>query len=258
MDNKYIFIISLIILIIAIIAGVQFTQSENPNTIKVYAGVELSPLCNDLIKEFNKKHPEIEVDVRYDSNNGLFTMLETQKKGDVFISTNYKTMENAMINDYIDNSTVRNLTQNIPVIVVQKENPKNISSVDDLARGDINVGVVQSESSSMGKTSQEILNKTNFTYDSVITTTTVKQLLNYLNDSEIDATIVWDSVIKSENNDYEFKVIEIPENQTKVTTIPAGVTKFTDNNESANTFVKFVSNNKNAHAVFEKWGYESL
>lgn len=262
MDNKSLFFI-LIILFIAILgASVTFAsdsvKSDDSGSIVVYAGAGFSELGDDLVKAFNEKYPNIEVNMRYGGSGELFTTMQTQKSGDVFFPAAYKYMGEAMANGYVENDTVKNVTKNIPVIIVQPGNPKNITCVEDLARDDVKVGLGEPEGPAIGKSSQEILNKSNVTVDPVVTTTTVNQLVTYLVSGEIDATIIWQAMTSWSDNQGKFEVIKIPENQNKISTIPIGVTTFTEDNDSAHAFVDFVTNDPDAQALFEKWGYELL
>lgn len=264
MDNKKIFMIIAIVAIIAIICAVYFTGSfENNNSgsnetgsITVYAGAGFSELGEDLVKEFNKKYPNIKVNMKYGGSGELFTTMETQKEGDVFFPAAYKYMDEAIKNGYVENDTVKNVTKNVPVIIVQPGNPKNITSVADLARDDVKVGLGDPEGPAIGKSSQEILNKSNVTVNPTVTTTTVNQLVTYITSGEIDATIVWDAMTTWSDNQGKFEVIEIPDDQNKISTIPIAVTTFTEDSDSAHAFVDFVTNDPDAHALFEKWGYK--
>lgn len=263
MKNKNLFAITVIILIIAVM-GISLTfASDNANadksgSITVYAGAGFSELGDDLVKTFNEKYPNIEVNMRYGGSGELFTTMETQKNGDVFFPAAYKYMGEAIENGYVENGTVKNVTKNIPVIIVQPGNPKNITSVEDLARSDVKVGLGETEGPAIGKSSQEILNKSNVTVDPVVTTTTVNQLVTYIISGEIDATIIWKAMTTWADNQGKFDVIEIPENQNKISTIPIAVTTFTEDSDSAHAFVDFVTNDDDAHKLFEKWGYELL
>ncbi|WP_263640956.1 substrate-binding domain-containing protein [Methanobrevibacter arboriphilus] len=82
-----------------------------------------------------------------------------KKSGDVFLPADYKYMEDAMNNGYMENNTVKNITKNVPVIVVQKGNPKNITSLEDLAKPGVKVGVGEADGPAIGKTTQKILEK---------------------------------------------------------------------------------------------------
>lgn len=263
MKSKTLLAITIIFLIMAVmVASFTFasdsTNADKSGSIIVYAGAGFSELGDDLVKAFNEKYPNIEVNMRYGGSGELFTTMETQKSGDVFFPAAYKYMGEAIERGYVKNDTVKNVTKNIPVIIVQSGNPKNITGVEDLARDDVKVGLGEPEGPAIGKSSQEILNKSNVTVDPVVTTTTVNQLVTYLISGEIDATIIWEAMTSWANNQGKFEVIEIPDNQNKISTIPIAVTKFTENGDSAQKFVDFVTEDDDAHKLFEKWGYELL
>ena len=263
MKNKTLFAIAIIVLIMAVM-GASFTfasdsaDADKSGSIIVYAGAGFSELGDDLVKAFNEKYPNIEVNMRYGGSGELFTTMETQKSGDVFFPAAYKYMGEAVENGYVENDTVKNVTKNIPVIIVQPGNPKNITGVEDLGRNDVKVGLGEVEGPAIGKSSQEILNKSNVTVDPVVTTTTVNQLVTYLISGEIDATIIWEAMTTWADNQGKFDVIEIPEEQNKISTIPIAVTTFTEDDDSAHAFVDFVTEDDDAHALFEKWGYKLL
>ncbi|MBQ6098350.1 MAG: molybdate ABC transporter substrate-binding protein [Methanobrevibacter sp.] len=261
MKNYTLFLITIIILIMAVI-GASFTFASDNNdksgSIVVYAGAGFSELGDDLVKAFNEKYPNIEVNMRYGGSGELFTTMETQKNGDVFFPAAYKYMGEAVENGYVENGTVKNVTKNIPVIVVQSGNPKNITGVEDLARNDVKVGLGEAEGPAIGKSSQEILNKSNVTVDPIVTTTTVNQLVTYITSGEIDATIIWKAMTTWSDNQGKLEVIEIPDEQNKISTIPIAVTTFAEDKDSAHAFVDFVTEDDSAHKLFEKWGYELL
>ena len=262
MDNKSILVIMIIVVIAIAGLSLAFAADDNKSndsgSIVVYAGAGFSELGDDLVKAFNKKYPDIEVNMRYGGSGELFTTMETQKNGDVFFPAAYKYMGEAITNGYVENDTVKNVTKNIPVIIVQSGNPKNITGVEDLARSDVKVGLGEPEGPAIGKASEEILNKSNVTVDPVVTTTTVNQLVTYLTSGEIDATIVWKAMTSWADNQGKFEVIDIPEDQNKISTIPIAVTNFTEDSDSAHKFVDFVTEDGEAHKLFEKWGYELL
>lgn len=260
MNNKQIFLVVLIIAVIAVIAGLYFSGavgndgSDEKASVEVLAGAGFSKVCPALVEKFNEKYPNIEVNVKYGGSGELFSMLETQKEGDVFLPAAYKYMGKSMENGYMDNSSVENITENIPVIVVQSGNPKNITSLNDLQNSDVKVGLGEPDGPAIGKTSQEIIEKNNLTINPTVTTTTVNQLLTYVVSGDIDATIIWkDMTVWDEAKNIE--VIEIPEKDNSISTIPVGVTKFTDNPDAAHKFQDFLISDEGKD-IWEKWGFE--
>lgn len=259
MDNKKIFLIILTIVVLVIIGGLYFSGAINDNsseegTVEVLAGAGFSKVCPDLVNKFNEKYPNIKVNVKYGGSGELFSTLETQKEGDVFLPAAYKYMNKSIENGYVENDSVKNITKNVPVIVVQSGNPKNITSLSDLQNSDVKVGLGESEGPAIGKTSEKIMEKNNLTINPVVTTTTVNQLLTYIVSGDIDATIIWkDMTVWDEAKNIE--VVEIPEKDNSISTIPVGVTKFSNNPDAAHKFEDFLTSD-DAKKIWEKWGFE--
>lgn len=260
MENKQIFIIIVVIAIIAIIVGAFATgtignsTSSEKGSIEVLAGAGFSKVAPELVKAFNEKYPNIDVNVKYGGSGELFATMETQKEGDVFLPAAYKYMNESIANGYVDNATVKNITENVPVIVVQAGNPKNITSLQDLQKSDVKVGLGEAEGPAIGKTSEKIMEKNNLTIDPEVTTTTVNQLLTYIVSGDIDATIIWkDMTVWDEAKNIE--VIEIPQNQNCPSTVPVGVTKFAKNPDAAQKFEDFLTSDEGKE-IWEKWGFE--
>lgn len=259
MDNKQKFIAIIIIALILIIGGTYLSNltsnnSQQSGSITVYAGAGFSEVGGELVKAFNEKYPNIEVNMRYGGSGELYAAMETQRNGDVFLPAAYKYMGEAMENGYVKNNTIVNITKNIPVIITQAGNPKNITSLQDLERTDVKVGLGESEGPAIGKTSQNIIEKNNLTINPTVTTTTVNQLVTYIISGEIDATIVWQALTVWEDNKGKIDVIEIPENQNNISTIPVAITTFTNNPEAAQLFVDFLTSPEGKE-IWEKWGY---
>jgi len=260
MDNKKKFLIIVIIAILAIAIGAYFSgvftgTSDEKGSVEVLAGAGFSKVVPELVEKFNEKYPNIEVNVKYGGSGELFATLETQQTGDVFLPSAYKYMDDAMKNGYMENDTVKNITENVPVIVVTKGNPKNITSLEDLSRDDVNVGLGDPNGPAIGKTSKELLDKNNVTVNPIITTTTVNQLLTYMISGEIDATIIWQDMTFWEEGKGKIDVIEIPEKDNNPSTIPVGVTNFASDKDSAEKFQEFILSDE-GKKIWEKWGFE--
>jgi len=261
--NKIAIICIVIIAIIGIIgvylSGAINTGSSEEGSIDVLFAAGFSKVGPELISEFNKKYPNIKVNPKYGGSGELFATLETQKKGDVFLPADYKYMEDAMKNDYIDNSTVENITKNVPVIIVAKGNPKNISSLEDLAKDGVKVGIGAPDGPAIGKATAKILEKNNLSIDVeknvVVTTTTVNQLLTYLITGQVDVTIIWEDMTYWEEGNGKIEVIQIPADENEVSTVPVGITNFVKDRDAAEKFQEFITSEE-AKKIWKKWGFE--
>ena len=269
MNTQNIAIIAIVAIVI-IVAGVYasgiFTSSANSatgsdaNTVTVLAGAGFTKVMNDMKTEFEKKHPGVTVNVKAAGSAEIFGMLETQKTGDIFIPADYKYMDDAMKKGYVKNDTVQNITKNIPVIAVQKGNPKNITSLEDLANPGVRVALGDPKGPAIGKTSQNILNKTNLTAKvkpNVVTyTTTVNQLLTYLVTDQADAVIIWQDMGTWNEGKGKIEIITIPKSQNKISTVPIATTVYAKNKWAAQ-FDDFVVSPEGL-AIWKKWGFQPI
>jgi len=267
MDSKQLAIIGIVAIVI-IVAGAYTsgilksgsTGGQN-QTITVLAGAGFVKVTNDLKTEFEKAHPGVTVNVKNGGSAELFGILETQKSADIFLPADYTYMQNAMNKGDVQNGTVKNITHNIPVIAVQKGNPKNITSLNGLANSGVKVAIGDPKAAAIGKTTEDILNKTglNKTVQSnvVVKTTTVDQLLTYLVTGQTDAVIIWQDMATWPEGQGKIEVIQIPANETKVSTVPIAETAYTQNKNLAKEFEDFATGPQGT-AIWEKWGFKPV
>jgi len=263
--NSKIIFLSVIIIAILAIAALYLSGnfgsggSNEEGSIDILVGAGFSKVGAELIKEFNKKYPNIKVNAKYGGSGELFATLETQKSGDVFLPADYKYMEDAMKNGYIENNTVENITKNIPVIIVKKGNPKNISSLEDLTKPGVKVAIGEPSGPAIGKATAKILEKNNLTDEVeknvVVKTTTVNQLLTYLVTGQCDVTIIWEDMTTWEEGKGKIEVIEIPADENIESTVPVGITSFTKDKDAALKFQEFIISEE-GKKIWEKWGFE--
>ena len=263
--NSKIIVLSIVIIAAIAIAGLYLSGtfgnsgSDEEGSIDILVGAGFSKVGKDLISEFNKKYPNIKVNAKYGGSGELFASLETQKTGDVFLPADYKYMEDAMNNGYIENNTVKNITKNLPVIIVAKGNPKNISSLKDLAKPGVKVAIGEANGPAIGKTTAKILDKNNLTdgveKNVVVKSTTVNQLLTYLITGQCDATIIWQDMTVWEEGNGKIEVIEIPPDQNIESTVPVAITSFAKDSDAASKFLEFISSDEGKN-IWKKWGFE--
>jgi len=256
-------VVAVVIILAALFAsGVLggITGGQN-KTITVLAGAGFVKVTNDLKTEFEKENPGVTVNVKNGGSGELFGILETQKNADIFLPADYKYMQDAMDKGYMKNDTVKNITKNIPVIAVQKGNPKNITSLADLAKPGVKVALGDPSGPAIGKTSAKLLNKTGLNKtvqpNVIVKTTTVNQLLTYLVTGQVDAVIIWEDMGTWSEGQGKIDIISIPQNQTITSTVPIGITVYTKDSSLAQKFEDFATGPKGM-AIWEKWGFKPL
>jgi molybdate transport system substrate-binding protein len=264
LDSKNLAIIGIIAIIIiaalVMVSGV-FNTTSTSGEITVLAGAGFTKVGADLVTAFEKKYPDTKVVMKYGGSGELFGTLKTTKSGDVFLPADYNYMQQAMDNGFVDNSTVKNVTKNIPVIAVAKGNPKNITTLEDLAKSGVKVGIGDASGPAIGKTTEKILNASNLTssvdVNVVVKTTTVNQLLTYLISGQVDAVIIWEDMGTWSDGKGKIEIINISSNQNKISTVPIAVTTYTKNKGLSQKFEDFVVSPE-GQAIWKKWGFEPL
>lgn len=221
----------------------------------VYCGAGMSKAASEIGELFEKKY-HTAIHYNFAGSNTLLSQIQIVKKGDVYIPAADYYMEIASNKKLVEIPVT--IAFHIPVIAVPKGNPKNITSLEDLAGNDIRIGLGDPKAAAIGKTSAEIFKKNNLeprVYKNVITrTATVNELVVYLGLNQVDAAIIWeDNALAAAG---EVDVVPIPRNQNRVETIPAAVLTLSKQKKHARRFIDFLCSPK-AKEIFKKYGFKA-
>lgn len=152
----------------------------------------------------------------------------------------------------------KNLTKDvvyhIPCIIVKDDNPKGITSLEDLSKPGVKVALGNKDRCAIGRVSKEILEREGL-YDIIrennleVETATVNELLVYIPTGVVDAAIVWKETLV---DDDKIEVIEIDPAKNIIETIPASVTRCTENLDTAKEFLNFITSEEGLKIWREK------
>jgi len=197
----------------------------------------------------------INVDIIYGGSGHIFGQLSTSKRGDIFIpGADYYT-KRGIEEGLINGNLTKNVTYHIPCILVQKGNPRNITSLEDLNRPGIKVALGGVEECAIGRLSKQMLDNQGL-YERIkvnnleVTTATVNELLTYVAFGTVDAAIVWEDNVGTLVEQGKVDVIEIEPSKNTIKTISISVTRCTKNPELAKEFMDFVCSEEG----LEIWG----
>lgn len=229
------------------------TTASPQEPLLVYSGAGLKSAMEDVGKAFTEKYG-IAVQFTYGGSGTLISQMNLTKKGDVFIpgsTVEYATAKNqSLVTDY------RMVAYHVPVIAVQKGNPKNITAIKDFAQPGLKVALGDANATAIGKAGQKMFKKFNITAaveKNVVTRTpTINELTVYMNTGQADASILTLDQINREKVD----AITIPAEDNVVLIVPVGVTTFTANAGNAQKFADFVASDA-GKAIFVQHGFPS-
>jgi len=230
---------------------VAATTAAPTESILVFSGAGLKAPMEDIATAFTQKYG-IGVQYSYGGSGVLITQMNLTRKGDVFIPGSTNEWKTAKTQGLVDSYDL--IAYHVPVIVVQKGNPKNITSLKDLAQPGLKVALGDVNATAIGKAGSKMFKKMDITAaveKNVVTRTpTINELVTIMNAGQADAAIL---TLDNVNTD-KMDMIAIPLADNEVLITPIGVTTFTQNSDGATKFVAFVASDE-GKAIFGKHGF---
>ncbi|MFA5332211.1 MAG: molybdate ABC transporter substrate-binding protein [Methanoregula sp.] len=225
--------------------------SATGQSLLVYGGAGLKSALNEIGEVYTEKSG-ITIQYNYGGAGTLVTQMNLTKKGDVFMPGSTVEFKNAKSQGLVNDSKL--VAYHVPVIVVQKGNPKNITSLEDFAEPDLKVALGDTNATAIGKAATKMFNALNISAavekNVVSRTPTINELVTIMKTGQADAAILTLDAYDPKTMD----MIEIPLNENVVLITPIGATTFTTNATAANDYVNFVASDE-GKAIFEKHGF---
>lgn len=251
------FAICITILAIYFLNGFYSTH-HSWQQIEVFAGAAAAPVYREVAGVFEKEYG-VKVLLNIGGSGSLLSSLEIIRRGDVFIPGSPEYLILAAQKGIVNFTEYKPkiLAYLVPAIIVQKGNPKNIVSLEDLARPGLRVGIADPESVCVGLYAKELLER-NGLWESVsknivVYAASCEQTAQIVYTGAVDAVIGWHVFYYWNPDKSEIIWIEaskIP----KIGYIAGAVTTFTKNRASAERFLDFLMSEK-VHAIWRKYGY---
>jgi molybdate transport system substrate-binding protein len=201
----------------------------------------------------------IKVYLNFGGSGTMLSQLKIARRGDLYIPGSPDFMAKAERGDvvYADSSTI--LTYLVPAILVQKGNPKNIKSLDDLLKPGNRVAIGDPMSVCVGLYAYEILEGEGLLDDVrkartfVTYTESCEKTASLIVLKAVDAVMGWD-VFANWNPDTTDVVYLEPEQIPRIAYVPGAVCTFTKNRAKAQEFLDYLASPA-GQAIFARWGY---
>ncbi len=213
-------------------------------TIILYCGAGIRPATEKLIKAFHKQNPDVKVSATYAGSGRLLGQLTASRRGDLFMPGTSFYVDKAIESKLADAESKRDVACFIPVLFVQKGNPKGIHSLNDLVKRGVRIGLGDKRAVAVGKKSVQLFKKNGISEEKikenlVYSSGTVNELAMAIELKNIDATIVWDA--NARQYEHIGDMIEIPPQNNLPVTIPIVKLQFSQYPEAAVAFIDFVT-----------------
>ncbi len=230
----------------------QVVATTTPqSSILVFAGAGLKAPLDEIGQAFTRKYG-IAVQYNYGGAGTLVSQMNLTRKGDVFMPGSTVEFQTAKDQGLVNESQL--VAYHVPVIVVKKGNPKNISSLKDFAQPGLKIALGDVNATAIGKAGAKMFQKLNITAaveKNVITRTpTINELTVIMNTGQADAALLTLDQVNPDTMD----VIPIPVSDNVVLVTPIGVTTYSKNTDAASEYVAFVASDE-GKAYFAKHGF---
>ncbi len=230
--------------------------SDKPQQTKLllYCGAGIRPAAAELAREFTRRHG-VAVECDYAGSEVLISRIKLSGLGDLYMPGDVYYVDQAEREGLI--TSKKTACYFVPVILVQKGNPKNIKTLVDLTRPGIKVGLGDPEACAIGRKSSKIFAKNDISEEDVkenvkFRSLTVNELGNHIKLGQLDAVIVWDAVAAYFAD--SATTVPIPTEQNVISTVAVGVLSCSEHPESAEEFLKFIASEP-GQAIFKKYHY---
>ena len=229
--------------------------AKEAQSLFVLSGAGLKCVLDPLGEEFTRE-TGIKVEHSYLCSAMLLTNLELTRQGDVFVAGSKYYFNIAREKGLVDEEHMTIGGYQVPCIMVQKGNPKNIQSLDDLLKPGMRLGVGDFEALSVGRLSKAILKRAGifdeFMKNVVIVGGTAPKLCLPVCMNSIDAAINWIPTAKTFNHCLD--IVLIDKEKVMYSTFPVALTRYSKNQVEAMKYFNFVQCPK-ARKIFEKHGF---
>lgn len=217
-------------------------------TLHVFCGAGMKKPFEEISQAFEAESG-CKMEVTYANAAQIQTQINTAQEGDFFIAGS--PVEVKPVEAFVESSTP--LVKHIPVIAVQKGNPKGISGPADLAGEGVRVVIGDPESTPIGKIAKQLFQDFALTdkVEIVSNTATAPAMAQFLSADECDAVIVWKENVDTETAD----IVDSEEMGQYIKNIPAVRLNCSADAEAADALLEYL-NSSAAQEIWMAHGYE--
>lgn len=255
-------------------SGASSSASSNVE-LQIFAANSLSKAMDEAQELYTQQTGVTFADTQYKASGELNEMLKAGSYADLEITASKGTMDTAVQEGYVDESTRTDMFTNELVIVAKEDSALQDVTLQQIASGDLTVcvgddsvpagnyaaqalstvGAYQPPAADAGKSGKDISGKDGqYVGITPILQTSVGNVCKQAENGDVDVAIVYSSDV------YRFggvKVVGIiPDDTHKAIVYPGAVCKDSKNAQAANDFMQWCITDPDAQKIFQKWGFD--
>ena len=251
MFGRRVLIVALVPLIF-LAACSSSSESQQQTTLNVYAASSLATPFAYAGLAYEKEHPDVKVQFNLGASSDLARFVQEGAPADVFASADITNMNKVESQDLLDSQSFIFATTYLEIIV-EKGNPLNISSLQDLADPDL-IFVTSNPEVPIGKYTAEVLEKADVTVTPDSFESNVKGIMLKVARGEADAGIVYHSEVIA--SDGQVEGVKIPTEFNIVAEFPIGIVKNSANKKEAQRFIDYLLSPE-GQSLLTQYGFQT-
>jgi molybdate transport system substrate-binding protein len=237
-------------------AAVPQDAKTAKSALMLYVAAGLKPAMDDLVAAYTAK-TGAQVQCDYGGSGMLISRLRLARQGDLFFPGDLWYLELAEKDDLIASKTT--VCYFVPVILVEKGNPKGIRGLKDLVRPGIRLGLGNPKTCQCGRTAEALFARNGIATEAVqknlaFSSVTVNELGIQVTLGGLDAAIVWD--VTAAYYADKADAVAIPPAENEVSNVAVGLLKSSADPAAAKQFVDFLLSPE-GQAIFRKHHYQT-
>lgn len=225
-------------------------------TLRLYCGAGLRPAAAEVIERFTAR-TGVKVETDYSGSGMLISRIKLSRDGDLFMPGDVWYLEQVEKEGLVQSKTM--VSYFVPVILVQKGNPKAIRGLADLTRSGIRIALGNPEACQIGRLSERIFTKNGIDGKAikanlVFSGVTVNELGLQVKMGRADAAMVWDAIAAYYADCAD--VVRIPTKQNEISRVAIGILNSSRNKHLAEEFVRFLVSDT-GKSIFQRHHYQT-
>ncbi|MET3322709.1 UNVERIFIED_ORG: molybdate transport system substrate-binding protein [Peribacillus simplex] len=235
----------------------QQEVSDKEVELTISAAASLQDALNDITVTFEKEHPNVKINYNFGASGTLQQQISQGAPVDLFFSAAEDKFDKLVEEGLIEKEKGIDLVGNEIVLVVPKDANQGIKAFEDLTKAE-KISIGTPESVPAGKYAKETIENLNVwkaVEGKVVYAKDVRQVLTYVETSNVDAGIVYktDALISP-----KVEIIATANENTHAPIIyPVGVIKNSSHSKEAQLFYEYLQNEKSMKTL-EKYGFKGL
>jgi len=230
--------------------------AREPAAIEVFVGSATKPAIEEAAALYEKKHP-VRVLLHFGGSGKMLSEMKLARRGDLYLPGSSDFMDMAKREGLVLADTEKRVAYLIPAINVLAGNPKNIRSLEDLARPGVRIGIARPDAVCVGLYAAEVLERSGLAEKvrpNIVThAESCEKTAQLAALGAVDAVLGWRVFHYWQPGKIETVLLD-PEQIPRVGYIPIAVSVDSKDRARAQGFIDFLIGEE-GQAVFRKWHY---